>query len=79
MLKRAVFSEVLTEKEQEELFVNFAIFNGQTIIDSYYKFVEVRRRYAVYLERDALNLFCTNLGGQVKCTFSLRKLPFFQN
>ena len=69
--------QVLTE--QEELFDNFKIFNGGTSIDSYYKFVEVRRRYAVNLEREALNLFCANLFGHVKCTFTLRKIPSFQN
>ena len=78
-LNELIFVEFITEKEQKELFDHFKIFNGEIIIDSYHKFVEIRRRYSVYLKRKALILLCVNLYGQVKCTHTLRKIPLLSD
>ena len=64
--------ELLTPKEQEELFDDFQIYQGNTLISSYYRFEEVRRRYSVFLSRENNTIICANLNGDTKITFTLR-------
>ena len=64
--------ELLTPKEQEEPFDDFQIYQGNTLISSYYRFEEVKRRYSVFLSRENNTIICANLNGDTKIPFTLR-------